>query len=122
MVGSSTSPSSEPRRGEFLAIAGQVGWDQDQRVVSDDFPEQFAQALANVMAVLEAGGGRAEDLVCFTVYVSDKREYLASSRELGRRWVEIVGRHYPAMSLVEISDFIEDGAKVEIQALAVLQP
>lgn len=114
--------SGGPRRGELLAIAGQVGWDQDERIVSDDFVEQFAQALRNVMSVLETAGGRAEDLVCMTIYVGDKREYLSCSRELSRLWVEIVGRHYPAISLAEVADFIEEGAKLEIQALAVLPP
>lgn len=106
--------------GKLLAVAGQVAWDTNEKIVSDDFAEQFAQALRNVVAVVEAAGGRADQLISLTIFVTDKREYLAKLREIGGHYVEIVGRHYPAMALIEIAGLIEEGAKIEIQALAVL--
>jgi enamine deaminase RidA (YjgF/YER057c/UK114 family) len=106
--------------GRFLAIAGLIGWDASETIVSDDFAAQFEQTLANVVAVVEAAGGRAEHLVSITVYVTDKREYIAALREVGAAWRETVGRHYPAMALVQVAALLEPRAKVEIQGLAVL--
>lgn len=107
-------------RGEFLAIAGQIGWDQSETVVSDDVAAQFHQALANVVAVVEAAGGSPEHIISMTIYVTDKHEYIAGRREIGASWRELLGKHYPSMALVEVSALLEDRAKVEIQALAVL--
>jgi enamine deaminase RidA (YjgF/YER057c/UK114 family) len=108
--------------GEVLAVAGQIAWDPSGRIVSDDFVAQFRQALANVLAVVVAAGGVAEDIVSVTVYVVDKREYTGSLGDVGRVWREVVGRHFPAMALVVVAGLVEDRAKVEIQALALLQP
>ena len=110
-----------PAGARQLFVAGQIAWDADQRLVgNDDFPAQFRQALANVIAVVEAAGGKAADLASLTVYVAEKQQYMEALRELGAIWRELVGRHYPAMALVEVSELLEDGALVEIQAIAAL--
>lgn len=109
-----------PADRRLLFVAGQIGWDAGQQLVGDDFVEQFAQALSNVLAVVDAAGGEAADVARLTVYVVDKAEYIASRRELGRRWSELMGRHYPAMSLVEVSGLLAPGAKVEIEATAAV--
>ena len=106
--------------GRLLFVAGQIAWDERQRIVSDDFAEQFGRALANVLAVVAEAGGSPQSVARLTVYVTDRREYLARTAELGERWRALMGRHYPAMSLVEVSALLEDGAKVEIEATAVL--
>jgi enamine deaminase RidA (YjgF/YER057c/UK114 family) len=108
--------------GEVLAVAGQIAWDRTGQIVSDDFVAQFRQALANVVAVVTAAGGRADDVVSVTVYVVDKLEYTAALGDIGRVWREVMGRHFPAMALVQVAGLVEDRAKVEIQALALLQP
>ena len=107
-------------RGELLAVAGMIGWDARERLVSDLFVPQFRQALANVVAVVEAAGGRAADVISLTVYVTDRREYIAELGAVGGVYRELMGRHVPAMALVEVAALLEPGAKVEIQALAVL--
>ena len=106
--------------GRFLAIAGQIGWNEGCQLVSDDFLAQAEQALRNVMAVLREAGGGPEHLVRLTWYITDKYEYREALRGLGRAYREIVGEHYPAMALVQVADLLEDGAKVEIEATAVL--
>jgi enamine deaminase RidA (YjgF/YER057c/UK114 family) len=104
-----------------LAVAGQVAWDAEQRLVGEgDFAAQFRQALANVVRVVESAGGRAQDLAQLTVFVTDKQAYLDSTSELGAGWRELCGRHYPAMALVEVAGLVEPGALVEIQGLAFL--
>lgn len=107
-------------RGELLAIAGQIGWDEHEKLVSPEFLPQWTQALRNVAAVLHAAGGEPDDLVSLTVYVTDKRQYIAAGAELGRTWREVMGKHYPTMALVQVADLLEPGALVEIQGLAVL--
>lgn len=107
-------------RGEILAIAGQIGWDEHERLVSPEFLPQWAQALRNVAAVLQAAGGLPRHLVSLTVYVTDKRQYIGAGAELGRTYREVLGKHFPAMALVQVADLLEPGALVEIQALAVL--
>ena len=109
-----------PAGGRVLFIAGQVGWDESQRLVGKGFLEQFEQALANVMAVLEAAGGVAEHLGRLTVYVVDRGEYLGALAEVGVVYRRLVGRHYPAMALLEVASLLEPGARVEIEATAVL--
>lgn len=109
-------------RGELLAIAGQIGWDEHERLVSPEFLPQWTQALRNVAAVLHAAGGQPGHLVSLTVYVTDKRQYVAAGAELGRTWREVMGKHYPTMALVQVADLLEPGALVEIQGLAVLAP
>lgn len=107
-------------RGELLAIAGQIGWDEREELVSDEFTPQFRQALSNVLAVVAAAGGRPEHVISLTVYVTDKREYVAERAAVGAAWRALMGRHFPTMALVEVSGLLEPAAKVEIQGLAVL--
>lgn len=106
--------------GRYVALAGQIGWNAQQEFAGDDFVSQAAQALRNVVAILAEAGAGPEHLVRLTWYVTDKREYLAAGRELGALYREIVGAHYPAMTLVEVSALLEDRAKVEIEATAVI--
>ncbi|MFL5321877.1 MAG: RidA family protein [Myxococcaceae bacterium] len=108
--------------GKLLFVAGQIGW--DPRSSKPKFPKTFAAqfdlALANVCEVVREAGGVPEDLVRLTVYVTDKKEYLASLKGVGDAWKRRIGRHYPAMALVEVADLVENQAKVEIEATAVL--
>ena len=106
--------------GRFLAISGQIGWNERYELVSDDFLGQAQQALRNVVAVLREAGGTPEHLVRLTWYITDKREYREALRALGAAYKDIVGEHYPAMALVQVADLLEEGAKVEIEATAVL--
>jgi enamine deaminase RidA (YjgF/YER057c/UK114 family) len=106
--------------GRYVAISGQIGWNERNELVSDDFLEQARQALRNVVAVVRAAGGAPQHLVRLTWYVTDKDEYRAALKELGACYREIVGTHYPAMALVVVAGLLEEGAKVEIEATAVL--
>jgi enamine deaminase RidA (YjgF/YER057c/UK114 family) len=107
-------------RGELLAVAGQIGWNAQEQFESLDFADQFRTALANVVAVVEAAGGAASDIISLTIYVTDKGEYIAGIERVGAAYRELLGKHFPAMALVEVAALLEDRAKVEIQALAVL--
>ncbi|MCM2256674.1 MAG: RidA family protein [Vicinamibacteria bacterium] len=107
-------------RGEWLFVAGQVGWGPNQRIVSSDFAEQFVRAVDNVLAVVHAAGGRPQDIARMTVYVTDKAAYVAARPAIGAAWRERFGRHYPAMALVVVQALLEDGALCEIEATAVL--
>ena len=107
-------------QGRILSIAGQIGWNERCEFVSDDFLAQAEQALRNVVTILRAAGGGPEHLVRLTWYVTDKHEYLAASRALGAVYREILGTAYPAMTLVQVAALLEDRAKVEIEATAVL--
>jgi enamine deaminase RidA (YjgF/YER057c/UK114 family) len=114
-----------PAGRRLLAVAGQIGWDADARLVQpavgeDAFVAQFAQALRNVLTVVRCAGGDAADLMTLRVYVTDKRRYLLHSKALGCAYREVLGRHYPAMALVQVADLVEEGALVEIEALAAL--
>lgn len=109
-----------PAGGRLLCVAGQVGWDGAGKLVAADFPGQFAQALRNVVAVVRAAGGEPEHLARLTLYVTDRREYLDDLHDVGVAYREVMGRHYPAMALVEVRALLEPGAKVEIEALAVV--
>jgi enamine deaminase RidA (YjgF/YER057c/UK114 family) len=106
--------------GRYLAISGQIGWNERNELVGDDFLEQARQALRNVIAVLRAAGGAPEHLVRLTWYITDKGEYRSNLRGLGDAYREIVGAYYPAMALVQVAALLEEGAKVEIEATAVL--
>jgi enamine deaminase RidA (YjgF/YER057c/UK114 family) len=106
--------------GRHLAIAGQVGWNERGEFVSDDFVEQSAQVLRNIVAIVESAGGSIADLTRLTWYVIDRDEYIASARELGRAYREVMGDHYPAMTLVAVSALLEARAKVEIEATAII--
>ncbi len=103
-----------------LFVAGQVGWDREAKIVSSDLTAQFAQALDNVLAVVRESGGTPEHIGRFTIYVTDKQRYLAATKAIGAAYRERMGRHYPAMALVEVKDLLEEGALVEIEATAVL--
>jgi enamine deaminase RidA (YjgF/YER057c/UK114 family) len=107
-------------RGRPLALAGQIGWDAEGRLVSSEFAAQFRQALANLTTVLRAAGGRPEELISLRIYITDKQRYLASLKEVGEAYRAELGRHYPAMALVQVADLLEPGALVEIEGLAVL--
>ena len=104
----------------LLFVAGQIGWDEEQRLVSDDFVEQFDKALANVIAVLRAAGGEAENIVRLVIYVTDKIEYRKRTKEVGDRYRKHMGKHFPAMVLVQVAGLLEDRAKVEIEGMAVI--
>lgn len=106
--------------GRLLFIAGQVAWDSQQRIVSDDLVEQFDRALANVLTVVSAGGGKPDQIARLVVYVTDKNEYRQRRREIGECYRARMGKHYPAMVLVEIAGLLDDKAKVEIEGIAVL--
>jgi enamine deaminase RidA (YjgF/YER057c/UK114 family) len=106
--------------GRYLAISGQIGWNERNELVGDDFSQQAAQALRNVITVLRAAGGESQHLVRLTWYVTDKNEYRENLAALGAAYREIVGPNYPAMALVQVAGLLEDGAKVEIEATAVL--
>jgi enamine deaminase RidA (YjgF/YER057c/UK114 family) len=107
--------------GTLLFIAGQIAWDEQQRIVSPDFVEQFDRALANVIAVAREAGGTPRQIARLTIYVTDKSEYRRRTREVGERWRARMGRHYPAMALVEVKGLLEDEAKVEIEGIAIIQ-
>jgi enamine deaminase RidA (YjgF/YER057c/UK114 family) len=104
----------------FLFIAGQIGWDESQRIVSEDFVEQFDRALQNVLAVAREAGGAPGGIARLVIYVTDKEEYRARTREIGLRWRARMGNNYPAMTLVEVKGLLADGAKVEIEGIAVI--
>jgi enamine deaminase RidA (YjgF/YER057c/UK114 family) len=107
--------------GRIVVTAGQVGWDPvSGTFVSDDFAAQAAQALRNVVAVLRAGGAGPEHLVRLTWYVTSRNEYAAARRAVGEAYRAIIGRHYPAMSVIVVSALFEERAKVEIEATAVV--
>lgn len=103
-----------------LFIGGQIGWTAEQKFESHDFIGQMEQALLNIVAVLEAAGGKVEDLVRLTWYVVDKKEYLNRQREVGEVYRKVLGRHFPAMTMVVVSALVEDEALLEIEATAVL--
>lgn len=105
----------------MLFVAGQVAWDAEQRLVgAGDFVEQFRTALANVVTVVRSADGRPDDVVRLTIYVTDKQLYLSSLELVGEAYRDIMGRHYPAMSLVQVAGLLEEGALVEIEATAAL--
>ena len=106
--------------GTLVFVAGQIGWNEKCEFVSDDFAEQTAQALRNVVAVVEAAGGGAEHIARMTWYVTDKHEYNAALKAIGTAYRAIIGSHYPAMTLVQVAALLEERAKVEIEATAVI--
>jgi enamine deaminase RidA (YjgF/YER057c/UK114 family) len=106
--------------GRLLFIAGQIAWDEQQRIVSPDFVEQFDRALCNVIAVVKAAGGRPDEIARLLIYVTDKEEYRSRTREIGERYRARMGQHFPAMALVEVKSLLEDAAKVEIEGIAVI--
>lgn len=106
--------------GRLVFVAGQIGWTAEARFESDDLVEQTRQALRNIVRVLAEAGARPEHIVRMTWYVVDKKDYLARNADLGKVYREIIGKHYPAMTLVQVAALLEDRAKIEIEATAVL--
>jgi enamine deaminase RidA (YjgF/YER057c/UK114 family) len=107
-------------RGRQVFVAGQVGWNAECKFETDDFVGQFRQTLANVVAVLAAGGAGPEHVTTMTWYFTDKREYLANLKGVGAAYREIIGRNFPAIAAVQVVALVEDRAKIEIQAVAVV--
>jgi enamine deaminase RidA (YjgF/YER057c/UK114 family) len=106
--------------GTLVFVAGQVGWDAQQVFRSEKLTEQFEQALLNVLAVLGEAGARPEHVCRMTAYCCDKPAYLAARAELGRIWKRLMGRHYPAMSMIFVSDLLDSPGKIELEATAVI--
>ena len=106
--------------GTLVFVAGQVGWDAQQVFRSENLTEQFEQALLNVVAVLAEAGARPEHVCRMTAYCCDKPAYLAARAELGRIWKRLMGRHYPAMSMIFVSDLLDSPGKIELEATAVI--
>lgn len=106
--------------GRHIHVAGQVGWNAQEEFETDDFAGQVRQALRNIVAVLAEGGAGPEHVARMTWYVVDKREYLAAERDIGRAYREVMGRNYPAMTLVQVADLLEDRARVEIEVTAIV--
>jgi len=107
--------------GRLLFIAGQIGWDEQQQIVGDDLVEQFDRALANVITVVTEAGGSSEQIARLIIYVTDKDEYRARMKDIGERYRSRMGKHFPAMVLVQVAGLLEDRAKVEIEGIAVLE-
>lgn len=106
--------------GRLLFVAGQIGWDEKQIIVSEDFVEQFDRALGNVLSVVQEAGGRAGQIARMVVYVTNKLEYAEHTRSIGERYRARMGKHFPAMTLVEVKGLLDPSAKVEIEAIAIL--
>ncbi|OWV29221.1 RidA family protein [Halomonas campaniensis] len=106
--------------GQTVFVGGQIGWNADQVFESDDFVAQVNQALQNIVAILKEANAGPEHIVRLTWYVTDKREYLARLKEVGGAYREVLGKHFPAMTMVQVAGLVEDQAKVEIEATAVI--
>ena len=106
--------------GRVLFISGQVAWDEREIFHSDDIVDQVRQALRNTLTMLKAGGARPEHVARMTWYITDEREYMARGKEIGEVYRELMGAHYPSMSMVQVSALMEDRAKVEIESTAVI--
>ncbi len=107
-------------QGRQIFVSGMIGWDEQGRFHTDDFAGQARQALQNIVAVLKEAGARPEHIVRMTWYVVDKKEYLSSAKEVGAAYREIIGKHYPAMTAVQVTALIEDRARVEIEVTAAV--
>jgi len=106
--------------GKLLFIAGQIAWNEDRQIVSDDFVDQFDKALANVITVVNAAGGKPDNIVRLVIYVTNKIEYRERTKDVGERYRKHMGKHFPAMVLVQVAGLLDDAAKVEIEGMAVL--
>ena len=111
-----------PAGHDLVLTGGMIGWDESEQVVPGGFVPQFEQALRNILAVVAVAGGGAEHVVRLTAYVGDREAYLSSLPELGAAWKRVMGRNYPAMALVQIAGFVEEGALVEIEGTAAVPP
>jgi enamine deaminase RidA (YjgF/YER057c/UK114 family) len=107
-------------KGRLVFVAGQIGWNGQGEFETDDFPGQVRQALANIVAVLAEAGAEPRHITRLTWYITDKAEYLANLRQVGAAYRDVIGSHYPTMTLVQVADLLEDHAKVEIEATAVV--
>jgi len=117
-VGYSNGIAARP--GRIVFVAGQVGWNAAQQFESEEIAPQFDQALRNILAVLAGAGGRAEHICRITAFCCDKPAYLAARGQLGRIWRQHMGRHYPAMSMIFVSDLLDNPGKIELEATAVI--
>jgi enamine deaminase RidA (YjgF/YER057c/UK114 family) len=108
--------------GRIVFIAGQVGWDAQQKFHSTEIAPQFEQALKNILAVLAEAGGEPRHICRITAFCCDKPAYLAARRELGGIWRRLMGTHYPAMSMIFVSDLLDNPGKIELEATAVIAP
>jgi enamine deaminase RidA (YjgF/YER057c/UK114 family) len=106
--------------GRLIFVAGQVGWDADQRFHSEDLVPQFEQALRNIIAILAEAGAEPRHVCRMTAFCIDKPAYIANRRELGRIWKSLMGDHYPAMSMIFVADLLDTPAKIELEATAVI--
>ena len=106
--------------GQTIFLAGQVGWNAEQHFESEDFVAQARQALANIVTLVAEAGGRVEHITRLTWFVLDKQEYLSRLRELGAAYRSVMGKHFPAMTLVQVGALVEDEARLEIEATAVV--
>jgi enamine deaminase RidA (YjgF/YER057c/UK114 family) len=106
--------------GRMLFVGGQIGWNANQEFETDDFIGQMSQALENILAVVREAGGEASDITRLTWYVTDKAEYLAHQREVGAAYRAVMGYHFPAMTMVVVAGLVEDRAKIEIEATAMI--
>lgn len=106
--------------GRMVFTAGVVGWNEEEQFVAKDLAGQFRQALLNTRAILAEGGAKPSDIVRMTCYVTDKRDYLASAREIGAAWRDVLGKAFPCVALVEVVALVEDDAKIEIETTAVV--
>ena len=106
--------------GRIVFVAGQVGWDAQQKFASEDIVPQFEQALSNVLAVLAKAGGKPQHICRITAFCCDKPAYLAARGELGAIWRRLMGKHFPAMSMIFVSDLLDNPGKIELEATAVL--
>jgi enamine deaminase RidA (YjgF/YER057c/UK114 family) len=107
-------------KGRVLALAGQVGWNAKQVFESDRLVPQFEQALRNILDILAAAGGKPEHIIRITAFCIDRPQYLETRRELGRIWRDLMGKHYPAMSMIFVADLLDHPAKIELEATAVI--
>lgn len=107
-------------RGRTVYIGGQIGWNEQQQFETDDFVEQTEQTLKNIVAILAEAGGRPEHIASMTRYFTDKAEYTANLKGIGRAYRDVIGKHFPAMAAVQVVALVEDRAKIEIQAFAVI--
>ncbi|MGV8937712.1 MAG: RidA family protein [Allorhizobium sp.] len=108
-------------RGRTVFVGGQIGWNAECQFESDDFVEQVRQTLKNIVAILAEDGAGPEHITSMTWYFTDKAEYLANPKGLGQAYRDIIGRHYPAMAAMQVVALVEDRAKIEIQATAVIE-
>jgi len=106
----------------IIFVGGQVAWNAQQQFETDDLAEQVGQTLRNIVAILKEGGAGPEHITRMTWYVVNKKDYVASLREIGKHYRDIIGRNFPAMTAVEVADLVEDRAKVEIEVTAVVPP